>query len=116
MNAVLAIIADGGRAIVLIYREAGRNKLISYSLYNFMLNPSMVATSNPLQRGSRGWGMFLHQNHAARWENGSSWWGCLCDVCFASIKSSEREFYVPVGTHLGVKLLKLEKVIINNVY
>jgi hypothetical protein len=116
MNAVLAIIADGGRAIVLIYREAGRNKLISYSLNNFMLNPSMVATSNPLQRGSRGWGMFLHQNHAARWENGSSWWGCLCDVCFASIKSSEREFYVPVGMHLGVKLLKLEKVIINNVY
>ena len=116
MNAVLAIIADGGRAIVLIYREAGRNKLISYSLYNFMLNPSMVATSNPLQRGSRGWGMFLHQNHAARWENGSSWWGCLCDVCFASIKSSEREFYVPAGTQLGVKLLKLEKVIINNFY
>jgi hypothetical protein len=29
MNAVLAIIADGGRTIVVIYREGSRNKLIS---------------------------------------------------------------------------------------
>jgi hypothetical protein len=29
----------------------------------------------------------------------------LGDVCFASKKSSEREFFVPAGTHLGVKLL-----------
>ena len=29
----------------------------------------------------------------------------MCDVCFASIKSSEREFFVPAGTHLAVKLL-----------
>ena len=65
----------------------------------------MAASSNPFQRGSWGWGMFLHQNHAARRENGSSWWGCLCDVCFTSKKSSEREFFVPAGTHLSVKLL-----------
>ena len=37
-----------------MYREAGRNKLISYSLYNFILNPSTAATSNLLQRGSGG--------------------------------------------------------------
>ena len=49
--------------------------------------------------------MFLHQNHAARGENGSSWWGCLCDVCLASNKSSEREFFVPARMHLAVKLL-----------
>jgi hypothetical protein len=66
MNAVLALIANGGQTIVLIYREAGRNKFISHLLYNIILNPSMAATSNPLQRGSRGWGMFLHQNNAAR--------------------------------------------------
>jgi hypothetical protein len=30
-----------------------------------------AATSNPLGRGSRGWGMFLHQNHAAGGANGS---------------------------------------------
>jgi hypothetical protein len=48
MDAILATIADGGRAIIFIYREAGRNKLIYYSLYKFILNPSTAATSNPL--------------------------------------------------------------------
>jgi hypothetical protein len=28
--------------------------------------------------------------------------GDVCDVCFASKKSSEREFFVPAGMHLGV--------------
>ena len=28
-------------------------------------------------------------------------------MCFASKKSSEREFFVPAGTHLDVKLLNL---------
>jgi hypothetical protein len=65
----------------------------------------MVVLSNPLRRGSRGCGMFVHQNHAARWENGSSWWGHWCDVCFASKNSSEQEFFVPARTHLSVKLL-----------
>jgi hypothetical protein len=65
----------------------------------------VAASSNPFRRGSRGWGMFIHGNHDARGGNGSSWWGCLCDVCFASKKSSEREFFVPAGTHLAVKLL-----------
>ncbi len=33
--------------------------------------------------------------------------GDVCVVCvFASKKSSEREFFVLAGTHLGVKLLK----------
>jgi hypothetical protein len=67
----------------------------------------MAALTNPFQRVSRGWGVFIYGNHAARRENGSSWWGCLCDVCFASKKSSEREFFVPAGTHLDVKLLNL---------
>jgi hypothetical protein len=34
-----------------------------------------------------------------------SWWGCLCAVCFASKKPSEREFFVPAGMDLAVKLL-----------
>jgi len=34
-----------------------------------------------------------------------TWWGCLGDVCFASKKSSKREFFVPAGTHVAVKLL-----------
>ena len=71
MNAVLAIIADGGRAIIVIYREGCRNKLTSPLLYKFILNPSMAASPNPFQIGSRGWGMLVHQNHGARGENGS---------------------------------------------
>jgi len=49
--------------------------------------------------------VFIHGNYAARQEIGSSWWGCLCDVCFASKKSSERDFFVPAGTHMGVNSL-----------
>jgi hypothetical protein len=30
--------------------------------------------------------------------------GMFVSLCLASKKSSEREFFVPVGTHLGVKL------------
>jgi hypothetical protein len=63
----------------------------------------MVASSNPLQRVSQGRCMFVHQNH------GSSWWGCLCDVCFASKKSSKREFFVPARKHSGGKLLNPAK-------
>ena len=69
----------------------------------------MVASSNLFQRGSRGCGVFIYENHAARWEKGTSWWGCLCDVCFASKKSSEQEFFIPARTHLGVKLISDHK-------
>jgi hypothetical protein len=102
MDAIVATVVDGGRAIVDIDIEAGRNKLIYHLLYNFILNTLMAALSNPFQRGSQGWGVFLHGNHATRLENYSSWWGCLlCDVCFdASKKSSKREFFVPAGMHL----------------
>ena len=86
-------------------QRGSRSKLISHLFYNFIINPSVAALSNPFQRGSRGWGVFIYGNHATRWENSTSWWGCLCDVCFASMKPSEREFFVPAGTHLAVKLL-----------
>ena len=88
-------------------QRGSTNKLCSPLVYNFILIPSMAASSNPFRRGSRGWGMFLHQNHAAGGENGSSWLGCLCDVCLASKKSFEREFFVPAGTQLAVKLLRI---------
>ena len=50
--------------------------------------------------------MFVHQNQAVRQGNCSSWWRCLCDVCLASKKSFEREFFVPAGMHFGVKLFR----------
>ena len=63
--------------IVVIDIDAGRNKLISRLLYNFKLNPSMAASSNPFQRGSRGWGVFIYRNHAAGEANGSIMVGML---------------------------------------
>ena len=95
MDAILAIIADGGRAIVLIYREVGRNKLISYLLYKLILNLSTAVTSNTLLRGSQGWGMFLHQNHAAGGENSSIMVGIFVSCVLASKKPSKREFLFP---------------------
>ena len=111
MNAVLAIIADGRRAIVLIYREEGRNKLISRLFYLFCLNPLMAASSNnPFQRGFRGCGIFVHQNHAARWENAHHG-GDVCVMCVSLAKSSRWKFFIPARMHLAVKLLNSCRVI-----
>jgi hypothetical protein len=49
--------------------------------------------------------MFLHQNHATRGGNGSIMVGMFVCLCLASQKPSEREFFVPARTDLGVKLL-----------
>ena len=67
MNAILDIVANGGQAFIDInILEAVRNKLVSHSLYNFILNPLTAASSNPLRRGSLGCGMCVHENHATR--------------------------------------------------
>ena len=50
--------------------------------------------------------MLIHQNHAAGEENGSIMVGMFVCLCLASKKPSEREFFVPAGTDLGVKLLR----------
>ena len=74
-------------------QSGSRNKLISHLLYIFILNPSVAASSKPFQRGSRGWGMLVHQNHAAGGENGSIMVGMFVFLCLASQKPSEREFF-----------------------
>jgi hypothetical protein len=70
----------------------------------------MVASSNPFQRGSRGWGVFIHQNHGAGWGNGSIMVGMFVCLCLASQNPFEREFFVPVRTDLGVNSLTLISV------
>jgi hypothetical protein len=90
-------------------RRGSRNKLISHLLYNFILNPSMAASSNPFQRGSRGWGVFIHQNHGAGGGNSSIMVGMFVCLCLASKKPSEQKFFVPVGMDLAVKLLRMQK-------
>jgi hypothetical protein len=56
MDAILATVANAEQAIVDIYREAGRNKLIYHLIYTLILNPLMAALPNPFCRSSRGWG------------------------------------------------------------
>jgi hypothetical protein len=65
----------------------------------------MVALSNPFRRDSRGWGVFIHQNHGAGGGNGSIMVGMFMCLCLASKKPSEWEFFVPAGTDLAAKLL-----------
>jgi hypothetical protein len=64
----------------------------------------MEALPNPLQRGSRGWDMFLHQNHGAGGGNGFIMVGMFVCLCLASQNPFEREFIVPPCTDLGVML------------
>ena len=71
----------------------------------FISNPSVTDLSNPFRVGSRGWGMLVHQNHAAGEENGSIVVGMFVSLCLASKKSSERKFFVPAGTLIDVKLI-----------
>jgi hypothetical protein len=65
----------------------------------------MMASSNPFCVGSWEWCMLVHQNHAAGGENGSIMVGMFVSLCLASKKPSKREFFIPTGTDLGVKLL-----------
>jgi len=50
--------------------------------------------------------MFIHKHHAAGEENSSFMVGMFVFLCLASQKPSEREFFVPARTDLGVKLLR----------
>jgi hypothetical protein len=49
--------------------------------------------------------MLIHQNHAAGEENSSIMVEMFVCLCLASKKPSEREFFVPAGTDLGVNSL-----------
>jgi hypothetical protein len=49
--------------------------------------------------------MLIHQNHVAGGENGYIMVGMFVCLCSVSKKPSEREFFVPAGMDLGVKLL-----------
>jgi hypothetical protein len=65
----------------------------------------MTVLSNPIRRGSRGWGVFIHQNHGAGGGNGSIMVGVFVCLCLASQNPFEREFFVLARMDLGFKLL-----------
>jgi hypothetical protein len=102
INAVLAIIADGGQAIVVIYIEGVE---INYFLHYF-IDSAKTLRLRP-RRGSRGCGIFVHQTHAVGGGNGSIMVGMFVCLCLASKKPSEREVFVPPRMDLGVKLLTM---------
>jgi len=52
--------------------------------------------------------MLVHQNHAAGGENGSIMVGMFVCLCLACQNPFECEFFVPAGTDLGVKLLRID--------
>ncbi len=52
-----------------------------------------MASSNPFRIGSRGWGMLVHQNHAAEEENGSIMVGMFVSLCLAS----KTDFFFSAG-------------------
>ena len=56
----------------------------------------MAASSNPFQRGSQGWGVFIHQRHGGGGGNGSIMVGVFVCLCLACIKPSEQEFLFPL--------------------
>jgi len=92
--------------IIVLFCFTRDSALASPALQNLSHTVFIVASSsNPLQRGSRGCGMFIHKNHAAGGENSSIMVGMFVLLCLASQKPSTREFFVPARTDLGVKLL-----------
>ena len=40
--------------------------------------------------------------------------GCVCDVYFASKKTSKRKVFVPAGVHLAVSCISISLVIMSN--
>jgi hypothetical protein len=77
MDAIFATIVDGGRAIVLIYREAGRNKLFSPLICILILNHLKATLPNPFHRGARGWGTLGQQTMPLEGKTAPSWWEYL---------------------------------------
>ena len=86
MDAILATIDDDGWAIVLIYRETGKNKLISPLICNLILNHLKATLPKPFRSGDRGWGTLGQQNHATGGANGSIIVGMFVSCVLASQK------------------------------
>jgi hypothetical protein len=94
MNAVLAIISDGGQGIADIDREVGRNKLITRLIHDIILNPWMAASANPFHRGSQRGGVCLpDKTMLLEGQTAPSWWGCMC-LCFLLAKSLPNESFL----------------------
>jgi hypothetical protein len=79
-----------------------------------LLKPFNGNLGQPLLQRLPGGGVCLsNKTMPLEGQTAPSWWWCLwavCFRCFASKKPSEREFFVPAGMDLAVKLLTEESV------
>jgi hypothetical protein len=78
INAVLAIIAGGGRAIVVIYREGVE---INYFLLYFIDSAKFLRGQpcpTPCKEAHGGAICSSMKTMALEGETAPSWWGCLC--------------------------------------
>ena len=78
MNAILAIIADGMRAIVVICREGEE---INYFLLYFIDSDKTLQRRprpTPCKEALRGGVCSSIKTMALEGETAPSWWGCLC--------------------------------------
>ena len=78
MNAVLAIIANGGRAIVVIYREGVE---INYFLLYFIYSAKTLRRRprpTPCEESPGGSVCSSIKTMPLEGKTAPSWWGCLC--------------------------------------
>jgi hypothetical protein len=95
MNAILAIIADGGRAIVVIYTEGEE---IHYFLHYFIDSDKTLRWQprpTPCKEAPGGEVCSSIKNNCAGGRNGSIMVAMFVCLCLASKKPSEREFLFP---------------------
>ena len=100
MNAVLAFIADGGRAIIVIDREGVE---INYFLH-YVIDSTKSLRQRPRPTPSRLPGVrYACPSKPCRWRGKRlHYGGDVVALCLAIQKPSEQEFFVPPETDLGV--------------
>ncbi len=104
MNVVLAIFADGERAIIVINREAVQ---IHYFLLYFIDSDKTLQwwpLPTPCEEAPGG--AVCGPSKPCRWRGKRlHHGGDVCVIVFSLLKPSEQEFFVPARTDWGVKLL-----------
>ncbi len=104
----MAIIAGGGRAIIIINREAVEMIFFSFILL-ILLKPFDSGLVQPLAKRRLPGVRYFRPSKPCRWRGKWLHHGgdvCVMCLCLGRKKSSEREFFVPTRTDLGVKLLR----------
>jgi hypothetical protein len=87
INAVLAIIADSGRAIVVIYTEGEEIKFFLIYCIDSAKTLRQRPHPTPCKEAPGGYGIFVHQNHAAGGGIGSIMVKMFVCLCLASQKN-----------------------------